>query len=357
MRWRGGPGPDEAGGEPTDTFGPGDGTGSGGGSGSGRSSTARRVFTALAVLLPLGLVAGLLWLDGQRADDASERAGGDGGTSAESPETAGGSDSEGKGGSPGPKESDGSDADASERPSPGASGSPESRKSLRGTTVVLDPGHNPGNRNHASEINRKVDIGTARKECDTTGTASNDGYPEATFTLQVARKTRALLEQRGATVELTQDDDRPYGPCIDERARIGNEAKADAVVSVHADGSMAPDNRGFHVIAPHRVRGGEADTSRIVGSSARLAGRLADNFRKATGMPASNYLGSDVAATGVTVRDDLGGLNLSKVPKVFLECGNMRHSKDVALLTDDHWQGKAARGIADGITAYLVGNR
>ncbi|MGK5643195.1 N-acetylmuramoyl-L-alanine amidase family protein, partial [Streptomyces sp. URMC 126] len=103
---------------------------------------------------------------------------------------------------------------------------------LRGKVVVIDPGHNPGNFAHTREIARQVDAGTHRKECDTTGTSTDAGYTEAAFTLDVSRRLRTLLEARGATVRFTHDGDRPYGPCIDERARIGNEAKADAVVSV-----------------------------------------------------------------------------------------------------------------------------
>ncbi|MFF4252268.1 N-acetylmuramoyl-L-alanine amidase [Streptomyces sp. NPDC001663] len=57
--------------------------------------------------------------------------------------------------------------------------------------------------------------------------------------------------------------------------------------------------------------------------------------------------------TGLVTRKDLGGLNLSTVPKVFIECGNMRDSKDAALLTSGAWRQKAAQGISDGIVSFL----
>ncbi|MEJ1196355.1 MULTISPECIES: N-acetylmuramoyl-L-alanine amidase [unclassified Streptomyces] len=222
---------------------------------------------------------------------------------------------------------------------------------LKGKVVVIDPGHNPGNFQHASEINRKVNVGTHWKECDTTGTATNAGWPEAKFTLDVAHRLRTLLEEQGATVKLTQDDDRSYGPCVDERARIGNEAEADAAISIHADGS-GTGNRGFHVILPGSVRDGEADTRAIVGPSAELGQRIAGNFVRATGSAPSNYVGG---GTGLVTRTDLGGLNLSTVPKVFIECGNMRDSKDAALLTSGAWRQKAAQGMSDGIVSFLRG--
>lgn len=234
---------------------------------------------------------------------------------------------------------------------PSADDTPErDDRPLRGKVVLLDPGHNPRNAAHTAEIARRVDVGNARKECDTTGTATDDGYAEASFTLDLAHRVRALLEERGAKVVFTQDGESSYGPCVDERARKGNAAHADAAVSLHADGSAA-GNRGFHVILPARVTAGAADTSAIVRPSKELGKRLADRFGAATGSAPSNYIGG---GTGLDVRSDLGGLNLSKVPKVFLECGNMRDPQDAAQLTDPRWRQKAARGISAGITDFLA---
>ncbi|MEV6209831.1 N-acetylmuramoyl-L-alanine amidase [Kitasatospora sp. NPDC051914] len=237
-------------------------------------------------------------------------------------------------------------ASSAAAPSPSA---PTGSGPLNGRTVLLDPGHNPGNAKHTSEINRQVDIGNARKECDTTGTSTNAGYSEAQFTLDVAHRAREILRQRGASVVLTQDGDRPFGPCIDERARIGNEAKADAAVSVHADGAPAGAH-GFHVIMPGKVAAGPADTTAIVDPSHRLGELLRDRFQQATGQAYSDYIGKQ----GLDTRTDLGGLNLSRVPKVFIECGNMRHSEDAQHMTDPQWRQKAAEGIAEAVTAFLA---
>ncbi|MEW1611604.1 MULTISPECIES: N-acetylmuramoyl-L-alanine amidase [unclassified Streptomyces] len=258
----------------------------------------------------------------------------------------------GCGGSPDTTDEAGAGASASPTVTPSAPATePLPQGALTGRTVVIDPGHNPRNGEHSEKIDEQVDIGTGRKECDTTGTSTNAGYTEARFTLDVSHRLRTLLQARGARVVLTHDDDRPFGPCIDERARIGNEAKADAVVSVHADGS-AVGNRGFHVILPAAVKGGGADTSAIVQSSADLGARIAGHFVRTTGSAPSNYIGG---GTGLDTRADLGGLNLSTVPKVFVECGNMRDPKDAALLTSATWRQKAARAMADGIADHLKG--
>ena len=86
--------------------------------------------------------------------------------------------------------------------------------------------------------------------------------------------------------------------------------------------------------------------SRRLGLAVRAA------FLKGTGEPYATYL---AGGTGLTARSDLGGLNLSRVPKVFIECGNMRNASDAARLTSPAWRQRAAVAIADGMTHFLVG--
>jgi len=300
---------------------------------------------ALAALVCGGLLGWGVYAATGSTDDKGAEAGGSPSAAPRTPSPAASSPT---GGSASPSAGDEESSPAPRTPSASA---PAAAGPLKGKVVVIDPGHNPANVKHTAEINRQVDVGTHRKECDTTGTSTNDGYAEAEFTLDVAHRMRAILRKQGATVKLTQDRDRPFGPCVDERARIGNAAKADAVVSIHADGSGA-GNRGFHVILPGPVNAGEADTRAVVEPSRELGERIAGNFVRVTGTAPSNYIGG---GTGLVTRKDLGGLNLSTVPKVFIECGNMRDSKDAALLTSGAWRQKAAQGISEGIVSFLRG--
>jgi N-acetylmuramoyl-L-alanine amidase len=41
------------------------------------------------------------------------------------------------------------------------------------------------------------------------------------------------------------------------------------------------------------------------------------------------------------------------VPKVFIECANMRNAVDAARVTDPSWRAAAAQGVADGIALFL----
>jgi N-acetylmuramoyl-L-alanine amidase len=219
---------------------------------------------------------------------------------------------------------------------------------LAGRTIVIDPGHQLGNHNFPAQVNRQVPAGGFTKPCNTTGTATNGGYPEATFAWQVSRLVARRLRALGATVRLTRHSNRQdrWGPCVDVRGRAGNRLGADLKLSIHADGSYAAGARGFHVIAP-------ADrapwTDDIFDSSARLAttvkaGLVSKDFGVAT------YI---AGGDGLDVRSDLGTLNLSDVPTVMVELGNMRSPYDAAVMTSADGRGRYASGLVAGVRNFL----
>jgi N-acetylmuramoyl-L-alanine amidase len=163
----------------------------------------------------------------------------------------------------------------------------------------------------------------------------------------VASRLAQDLQRLGATVVLTRTTDSGWGPCVNERAAIGNRAHADAAISIHADGAPA-GGHGFDVLQPALVPG---YTDGIVGPSHQLALAVRNNFGRATGMPPADYAG----VNGIDTRSDLGGLNLSTVPKVFVECGNMRNAGDSGLQTDPGWRQRVADGLALGLAGFLHG--
>ena len=228
---------------------------------------------------------------------------------------------------------------------PDPAGKAPAVKPLEGKVVVIDPGHNGGNHRAPKAINRKVNVLTQWKACDTTGTATAGGYSEAAFTWDVSARLRKILKNRGATVKLTRSDNTGVGPCITERAAIGNRSKADAAISVHADGSSTA-NHGFHVIMPKKING---PVDPVVSASSKLGVAVRDSFRKGTGLAYSTYIGTKA----LNYRNDLGGLNLSTVPKIFIEAGNMKNPAEAAKFQDPRFRQRIALALANGLQQYL----
>jgi len=211
--------------------------------------------------------------------------------------------------------------------------------------VVIDPGHNGANASHAAQIAKLVPMGFGQyKTCDTTGTNAVDGYPEHLFTFEVSTLVQNLLEQRGIKVIMTRSNDDGVGPCVDQRAAIGNDAHADAAISIHGDG-FDTSGHGFQIIQASRSAGGAANDAR----SNALSQALHSTFLSESGLAPSTYIGTD----GYESRSDLAGLNLSTVPKVLVECGNMKNPGDDALMESSAGRARLAAAIADGIIDFL----
>jgi N-acetylmuramoyl-L-alanine amidase len=218
---------------------------------------------------------------------------------------------------------------------------------LAGVTIALDPGHQLGNGRFPRQIGRLVPAGGFRKPCNTTGTATNGGYPEATFAFAVARLVRSRLQALGATVPMTRTTNRAdrWGPCVDARGRFGGRVHARLMVSLHGDGAAARAH-GFHVIAPTRR---SPWTTRTARPSLRLAKALRAGL-DGRHVPRSTYVGG---GTALSIRPDLGTLNLSTVPVAMVELGNMRNRADAHRMTTRAGRATYAAALVAGIRRYL----
>jgi N-acetylmuramoyl-L-alanine amidase len=210
--------------------------------------------------------------------------------------------------------------------------------------VVLDPGHNGGNGAAPTAIRRQVPDGRGgEKACNTTGTATDAGYPEHAFTFDVATRAAQRLEAAGVRVVLTRQDDDGVGPCVDERGRAGEAAGAAAVVSIHADGAAASAS-GFHVAYS------DPPLNPVQAGPAReLATALRDAMRRG-GFPDSDYIGRE----GLSARADLAGLNHATRPTALVECANMRNPDEAALVSSPEGRERYAAAITDGVLAYFA---
>jgi N-acetylmuramoyl-L-alanine amidase len=215
---------------------------------------------------------------------------------------------------------------------------------LSGVVIAIDPGHNGGSASHPAQIAKLVFIGNRWKACNTVGTTTVSGYPEHRFTYAVALRVKARLEALGATVYLTRTSDTGVGPCIDVRGKFGAKVHAVLMVSIHGDGS-ASSHHGFFVMKPGLVRGYTDD---ILARSATLASSIRLGLVRA-GLSVANYY----ATHGLVTRTDLGTLNMSDVPVVMVELGNMKNSTDAARMKLASGRDRYAAGLVAGIRIFL----
>lgn len=207
--------------------------------------------------------------------------------------------------------------------------------------VFIDPGHNGSN---DASINRQVPTGRGgTKDCQASGTTTNSGYPEHTFTWDTALRVRAELNALGVRTAMSRGNDTGLGPCVDERANMATALHPNAILSIHADGGP-PSGRGFHVnySAPplNQVQ---------AGPSVQYARIMRDQLQ-AAGIPPANYIGQN----GLYGRSDLAGLNLAQYPSILVECGNMKNPVDSALMESAEGRQKYADAMVRGVAGFLA---
>ncbi len=228
-----------------------------------------------------------------------------------------------------------------------ASAGVASAKPLAGKIIGIDPGHNGKNYTDPAFLDKQIWNGREWEDCDTTGTETDGGYTEAKFNWIVANFLAKILRKEGAKVVLTRKSNDGVGPCVNTRARILDRAHANVSIDIHADGGP-PSGRGFTVLEP--VADGPND--KVINSSIRFGKDVHQAFLADTPMMVSDYYGTN----GYIFRNDLAGLNLTTMPKVLIECGNMRNSADAKLLTALKAEREIAVALSAAIKQFLAGH-
>jgi N-acetylmuramoyl-L-alanine amidase len=212
--------------------------------------------------------------------------------------------------------------------------------SIAGMVVFIDPGHNGAN---DASISRQVPTGRGgTKDCQASGTSTDSGYQEHTFTWDTALRLRAELNALGVRTAMSRGNDDALGPCVDERAAMANALHPNAVISLHGDGGPA-NGRGFHVnYSAPPLNQAQA------GPSVQLAHVMRDQLA-ASGIPPATYIGQN----GLYGRSDLAGLNLAQYPSVLVELGNMKNPLDSAQMESASGRQKYADAVTRGVSGFL----
>jgi len=189
----------------------------------------------------------------------------------------------------------------------------EANQPLSGITILLDPGHGGP---------------------DDLGARGPDGTPEKDVALTVTRLLRDRLQQRGATILMTRDDDRDLGP--NERAQIIQEMAPDLALSIHYN--ALPDS-------------GDAENTAGIGTfwyhtqSHSLAMFLHDYLVEERDRPSYGVFWNNLALTRPNV-----------APSVLLELGFMINPTEFEWIVDPEEQEALADALAEGITQWVVEN-
>lgn len=210
---------------------------------------------------------------------------------------------------------------------------------VAGKIVFLDPGH----QGSMEGLSRQVPTGRGgTKDCQASGTSTEDGLTEHTFTWDTTLRIRQALTALGVRTALSRGDDTGPGPCVDERAAMANSIRPNAVVSIHADGGP-PTGRGFHVLySSPPLNNAQA------GPSVQFAKIMRDQLA-GSGIPPATYIGT----SGLNPRQDIAGLNLAQYPSILVELGNMKSPVDSALMKSPEGRQKYADAVVRGIVAFL----
>jgi N-acetylmuramoyl-L-alanine amidase len=215
---------------------------------------------------------------------------------------------------------------------------PRARAGISGMGVFLDPGHNA-----VTDASTQVPNGRGgTKQCNTSGAATDDGYPEHAFNWAVVGLINGALNGMGVRTQVSRDGDNGSGPCVDQRAALANAMHPDAIVSIHADGGPAGGS-GFHVnYSSPPLNAVQA------GPAVQLAHTMRDALVQA-GFHPSTYIGSD----GLYGRADLAGLNFAEYPAVLVELGNMKNADEAARMESADGRAQYAAAVTNGIVAFL----
>lgn len=173
-----------------------------------------------------------------------------------------------------------------------------------------------------------------------------NGRLEKETNLRTALMVEQELKSRGFKVLLTRRDDRYLG--LSERCRIANEWGADIFVSLHADSASNPNAKGHHAIHSIHSKPGQGGNL--------LARLLVEQVTLTTGRQPFPRSGGCVwtrESKKYPGQDYYTVINETKMPAVIIERGFLTNPEDAALLFDDSFLHKQARGIARAIMLYF----
>ncbi len=217
--------------------------------------------------------------------------------------------------------------------------SPTPEPALAGFVIGVDPGHQL----HYDPSDEPVAPGSSTMKKKVAGGCQGvkSRIFEYEVNLAVGLFLRDYLEADGATVIMTRTV-QDVNISNSARAIMFNDANVDLGIRIHADKASDRAKRGVHMLIPKEYRTEWYDTN------LKAAQCILQHYHSDTGLPI-------VRGTGISERGDQTGFNWCTRPVVCIEMGYLSNPEDDAFLSSTEGQQLAAKGLYDGIRAFLLG--
>ena len=203
--------------------------------------------------------------------------------------------------------------------------------------IAIDAGHQL----HGNSSTEPVGPGSSVRKAKVAGGAAGaaTGVPEYKMNLNVAKKLRSILLDRGYEVYMVRTKNN-VNISNKERALKANKSGSDIYIRIHGDSSSSSIVKGASVLYPSSSN---PYVKKISKASKKLSDAIIKKYCASTG----------IKNRGLVARDDLTGTNWSKIPVTLIEMGFMSNPSEDRKMQNSKFQVKMARGIANGIDSYF----
>ena len=213
-----------------------------------------------------------------------------------------------------------------------------------------------------------IDAGHGGKD---PGAIGYSGLKEKEVTLDIARKLKAILSNKGIQVTMTRRNDQFIS--LEDRAKISNNSKSDLFVSIHANAAHTKGVKGFEVFC---LRSPDYETKREIQEAKSYRymfqklkmednNKILDeilydmlyNYKRAESYRLAEYIARKTSRelnlrNRGCKRSGFFVLKHTAIPAVLVEVGFLSNKKEEKLLKDNQYRQKVANSIAESILEY-----